>query len=304
MAQCFGLAAPRTHESRSLKTGRLAVTELVSDAPTDRPTASIGQEDAYLIGVQLRDCPDHELWFDGRPARPPAYRAGEVCFYDLRRDPVAFIRNGYHSLQFYLPLSALAQVTEDQGGHRLDELRHRFAEGHDDPIMHHLAMAILPAFAGDARVDGLFLDHVLQAVLAHVTARYGEGRPADRGALAAWQVTRAKEMMRTRLSGEVSLDELAKACGLSVGHFARAFRRSTGVPPHRWLVRLRLELAAGMLRDNRLPLSRIAADCGFSDQSHFTRAFSRAMGMAPGAWRRLHGAPRLVGRRETEAGTI
>ncbi len=111
-------------------------------------------------------------------------------------------------------------------------------------------------------------------------------------------------MMRTRLSGEVSLDELAKACGLSVGHFARAFRRSTGVAPHRWLVRLRLELAAGMLRDNRLPLSRIAADCGFSDQSHFTRAFSRAMGMAPGAWRRLHGAPRLVGRRETEAGTI
>ena len=63
----------------------------------------------------------------------------------------------------------------------------------------------------------------------------------------------------------------------------RAFKRSTGVPPYRWLTKLRIERAKELLKDPRCELADIAQLCGFVDQSHFTRVFSRSEG-----WRRFH----------------
>ena len=79
---------------------------------------------------------------------------------------------------------------------------------------------------------------------------------------------------------------LAEECGLSPRHFARAFRQSTGVPPHRWLMRHRVQRAKELLRRQALSLADIALRCGFADQSHFTRVFSREVGFSPGQWRR------------------
>jgi AraC-like DNA-binding protein len=110
--------------------------------------------------------------------------------------------------------------------------------------------------------------------------------PLVRGGLAPWQVRRAKEMLMAHLDGEITLEELAGECQLSRSHFARAFRKTTGLPPHRWLVEQRLERAKDLLLKSDLPLAEIADTCGFSDQSHFTRAFGAALGVAPGEWRR------------------
>jgi AraC-like DNA-binding protein len=74
--------------------------------------------------------------------------------------------------------------------------------------------------------------------------------------------------------------------GLSAKHFARAFRQSTGVPPHRWLIEKRIERAKALLLGGGLSLAEIALACGFADQSHFTAAFRRGTGITPGAYRR------------------
>jgi len=108
-----------------------------------------------------------------------------------------------------------------------------------------------------------------------------------RGGLAPWQLRRAKELMTVNLAAQVPLSSLAEACGLSVRHFARAFRRSTGVPPHRWFLAHRLDTAKEQLRDPLLSLAEIALACGFADQSHFTRTFTATVRMSPGAWRRM-----------------
>ena len=108
-----------------------------------------------------------------------------------------------------------------------------------------------------------------------------------RGGLAPWQLRRAKELMTANLATQVPLSWLAEECGLSVRHFARAFRRSTGVPPHRWFLAHRLEIAKEQLRDPLLSLAEIALACGFADQSHFTRMFTATVRMSPGAWRRM-----------------
>ena len=107
-----------------------------------------------------------------------------------------------------------------------------------------------------------------------------------RGGLAPWQVRRAKEILRANLKGSVALKEVARECGLSVGYFSHAFRRTLGVAPHKWLIEQRVVLSKEKLRDDGLSLSDVAAECGFSDQSHLSRAFRQTVGVSPGAWRR------------------
>jgi AraC-like DNA-binding protein len=112
-----------------------------------------------------------------------------------------------------------------------------------------------------------------------------------RGGLAPWQLRRAETLMSENLSVQVSLGKVAEECGLSVRHLARAFRQSTGVPPHRWLLDRRVERAKELLPNAKLSLSDIALACGFGDQSHFTRTFTAAVRLSPGVWRRLQSAP-------------
>ena len=116
-----------------------------------------------------------------------------------------------------------------------------------------------------------------------------------RGGLAPWQLRRAEALMSGNLSVQVPLGKVAEECGLSVRHLARAFRQSTGVPPHRWLLNRRVERAKELLPDSKLTLSDVALACGFGDQSHFTRSFTAAVRLSPGLWRRLQSAPSAGG---------
>lgn len=111
-------------------------------------------------------------------------------------------------------------------------------------------------------------------------------RPA--GSLPAWRERRIRELMEAQVGHHLPLERLAKECDLSVRHFTRAFRLSTGLSPHRYLLQLRLARARRLLLDPTLRLNDIANSCGFADQSHFTRVFSGAEKMTPGKWRRLN----------------
>jgi transcriptional regulator GlxA family with amidase domain len=113
-------------------------------------------------------------------------------------------------------------------------------------------------------------------------------RPATsppRGGLAPWQLRRALAMMGN-LAGDHVIADLARQCGVSAGHFSRAFKQSAGVPPHQWLLEQRVERAQHLLVASQAPIATIAQECGFADQSHMTRVFDRITGTTPGRWRR------------------
>ena len=101
-------------------------------------------------------------------------------------------------------------------------------------------------------------------------------------------VPRAQQILQSNLQSGLSLVTLAKACGLSTRHFARAFQESAGVTPHQWMTTARITAAKAMMRQTALPLAQIADLCGFSDQSHLTRVFKREEGLPPASWRRDH----------------
>ena len=78
------------------------------------------------------------------------------------------------------------------------------------------------------------------------------------------------------------LDHLAALAHMSPYHFARLFKKSTGLPPHQYVIARRVERAKELLRDrDPLPLAEVAAETGFSSQSHFTRHFKRFVGVTP-----------------------
>jgi AraC-like DNA-binding protein len=134
----------------------------------------------------------------------------------------------------------------------------------------------------------LFTEGWAMQALAYV-ARAARGfQPRRLCGLAPWQLRRAKETMRSDPSENLSVVMIAKACKLSTSHFTRAFKVSTGVPPHRWLLEMRVESARELLMKSKAPLAEIAYRYGFADQSHMSRVFGRAMGLSPGAWRREH----------------
>jgi AraC-like DNA-binding protein len=267
----------------------MAVTEIRCDSPLPEMCGPIEQEDAFLIGLHLRDFPNREYWEGGRRASVRDVRAGESCLHDLKRVPTALFDKPYHSLVFYLPRAALDAIADETNAPRIRDLSYELGAGVNDVTISGLGSLLLPALSHPDQANRLFVDHVLLAVGVHIARTYGGMGPMSRptrGGLAPWQERRAREILHANIKHGVTLKEVARECGLSVGYFSHAFRRTLGLAPHKWLIEQRVVLSKEKLRDDGLSLSDVAAECGFSDQSHLTRVFRQTVGVSPGAWRR------------------
>jgi AraC-like DNA-binding protein len=108
--------------------------------------------------------------------------------------------------------------------------------------------------------------------------------------LAPWQAQRAIQLLIEATSTACPVATLAAACGLSRSHFAHAFRATTGVSPHKWLLLHRVRHACEMMERTDHSLAEIAQSCGFADQSHFSRTFRVVMSSSPAVWRRTRRA--------------
>jgi transcriptional regulator of acetoin/glycerol metabolism len=110
----------------------------------------------------------------------------------------------------------------------------------------------------------------------------------DRGGLPPNTVRHMRKYVADHLGDALSIESLARQAGLSIHHFARAFRESFGMPPHRYLLEQRVHKAAELLEQTDQLVTSIALALGFADQSHFCRTFQRLMGLTPRQYRRAH----------------
>jgi AraC-like DNA-binding protein len=281
--------APPT--SRTLRTSRVLVTEFKSDHETPVVTGVVPQDDAYIVTLHLRDRPPGEMCAEGRWIRTENFVSGNAGIIDLRTRLLSRYSGAFHYISLYLTRAALHSVADDAGARRIGDLNHQPGVGFNDPTLRHLLLALKPALAAEVQnAATLYADHVATALISHVATTYGGlqiPRRAFRGGLAPWQQRRAKEILEAAIDRGVSLAELAAACNVSIRHFTRAFRQSTGRSPHDWLTERRIDRAKDLLLASTQSLNAIAATCGFANQSHFTRVFAREVGMSPGAWRRV-----------------
>src|SRR5215475_3772196 len=107
-----------------------------------------------------------------------------------------------------------------------------------------------------------------------------------RGGLAPATLRCVRDYIEASLEQALTLSDLAAVADSSPYHFARAFKRSTGCSPHRYVLRRRTERAKRLLADSEVPLSMVAQTCGFGSQSHFASRFREATGLTPSQFRR------------------
>ena len=164
--------------------------------------------------------------------------------------------------------------------------------GWDDPLVAALLNAMLqpahdPALdAGpDARLARESWHEALLVRLVLAGSTLSLASPRARNALAPHTLTRLKAHIEANLANPVTLDDLAAVAGLSRYHLCRAFRQSTGFPPHAWLTRARLAAARRLLRGTSLPIGEIAHQCGFASPNQFATSFRSSVGVTPTAYR-------------------
>lgn len=280
----FGAPETRTVTTNTLARGVVSFSRLCAPQPLGYIAAPV-REEAIMLGFQHREL-QADVFLDDRKVEVRGDNVGTFTFYDYRREWACSINTAFEATNLYLPRAALDAMLD---GERSGDLIVQPGLCTADPVISGLVMALCPVFEGEARPTTLFLDHLGWALAAHCAANYLEPRrqaASGKGGLASWQLRLAQDIMETSLNGEVRLADLAEACGLSVKHFARAFRVSCSVPPHRWLMQRRIERSQTMLLTTGRSLAEIAVACGFADQSHFTTTFRRHLGAAPGTWRR------------------
>lgn len=280
----FNAPDTRTIVTSELGRGVLGISRLRANYP-------LGVIDYTVIDDAIMVAYQHEplrcdVFLEDRHVAVRGAGAAKFTVYDYRRRWNCEIKTGINATNFFVPRSSLDAL---DNGARVADLVVRPGEVRDDPVVRGLATLLESVISAPERVNQLFLDHLGWAFAAHCVASFLEPQRQVRipgGRLTIRQERLAKDMIAARLNGDVTVAELAAACGLSIAHFTRAFRRSTGMPPHRWLMQQRMDRAQHLLLTTQASLSEIAFDCGFNDQVHLTHAFTRNVGSPPGTWRR------------------
>jgi transcriptional regulator GlxA family with amidase domain len=129
---------------------------------------------------------------------------------------------------------------------------------------------------------------VQRLVGCDASAARPRARARVRGGLAPGAFRRVREYIDEHVTDKITTDALAKIAALSIGHFNRAFRQSTGQSPHRYVLERRIAAATDLLCRTTQTLADIALDVGFADQSHFSRTYAAITGETPSQCRRRH----------------
>jgi AraC family transcriptional regulator len=157
-----------------------------------------------------------------------------------------------------------------------------------DTIIHHLMGALAIEIRSRNPGGAVFLQTLVTA-LVHYTLQITAGVPAavsgKRGGLSSMQLRLVLDLIDARLTDRLSLFELAALLDVSTRYFCRAFRISTGVSPHQYILRRRVELARGLIEAGRMSLSEAAIVAGFADHAQMTATFRKVLNLTPSHFR-------------------
>jgi AraC family transcriptional regulator len=157
----------------------------------------------------------------------------------------------------------------------------------DDPLCRELSLSMAAEAEAHGSAARLYIESAAIVIAQRLVLR-GVGRltPKPRPGLPPAVLRRAKEFLHERMNRNPGIAELSAAVGMSVDHFSRMFKRSTGLAPHQYLSDIRLERAKRLLAEGRTPIIEIAYEIGYANPSQFSAFFRKRTGLSPSAFRR------------------
>ncbi|MEM7595761.1 MAG: AraC family transcriptional regulator, partial [Cyanobacteria bacterium P01_A01_bin.83] len=136
----------------------------------------------------------------------------------------------------------------------------------------------------------LFAESLKTSLIVHLLRNYCTIKPKIseyKGGLAQHKLQIVIAFIEENLDLDFKLADLASLVAISPYHFARMFKQSTGLTPHQYLVKQRLDKAQELLRYSKLAIADIGYSVGYKNASHFTKVFRKHLGTTPKAYRNL-----------------
>lgn len=225
-----------------------------------------------------------ELGVRSYPVIRQRYAAGEVMLCPRREE----VRSRMIDASFLVVTVSDAALMAASG--QTKEVELRCSERLQDPRIRALLLAVNAERVAGFPAGQLFLDSVEQALAVSLVRGHAvESSPMrSLGGLTTRRLRRVVDFIQAKLDDDLSLEDIAGAAEMSVTHFARVFRQSTGETPYQFLLRQRVRRAAKMLHQPGARILDVALACGFKSQQHFAKVFRRILGATPTEYRQEH----------------
>jgi AraC family transcriptional regulator len=260
-----------------------------------RESSAQTADDRHVVKIVLRRM-NFRLSAAGRTVQDGVVLPGMFHVTEPAVPVRCLFRGPYDVLHLHLPNNLIAECARGMPRHQMALLCSQ-ANITRDPMVERLGRALLEADQVGGSSGQLYADCISIAIVARIMALACHVVPFERpkaGELSRWRLKRALDYVEARIAEPVSLADLASATGLTRMHFAAQFRAATGLRPHEYLLRRRIERAQEMLVRTGMSVVDVALSVGFQTQSHFTSVFKRFVGQPPHAWRQSHGRFRRV----------
>jgi AraC family transcriptional regulator len=157
-----------------------------------------------------------------------------------------------------------------------------------DPQIEYIALALKSEIDAGCPSGRIYGDGLAVALAARLLERYSAQLIVSHDCnalMSGYTLRRVTNYIEDNLTKELTLAEIAAVAHLSPHYFSRAFRKCTGIPPHRYVIDRRIEKAKKLLSENYLPLVEVGLSVGFQNQSHFTTLFHKRTGVTPKVYR-------------------
>jgi AraC family transcriptional regulator len=240
------------------------------------------------ICVHLNGCVKMHQRFEGKVANTQM-RRGNVVVSPAGVPKRFQYSDGGDILVVHIAQELFLRVAEEmkRGNPGDVELLHNFCTR--DRQIERLALQLWDEFQTEDLASGICAESLGNQFAVHLLrnystlARHSQPSP-NRLSVAAHK--RALDYIESNLANDLTIGEIARALSMSAGHFAHAFKSTTGIAPHRYVMERRIELAKSLLRETDLPISNVATRVGFSTHSHFCVTFQKVTAETPSTFRR------------------
>jgi AraC family transcriptional regulator len=189
----------------------------------------------------------------------------------------------HSTLQLHLPAESILRCNEDVVGRGAVSPRMPNALSHDDSVLQQVILGVAAKLREGA--PEIYAESAAQFLTMHMLVGHAGHKIKQARTRDGARMQRVCDYMHAHLAEEISLQDLAKVAYLSRFHLIRMFKQTYGTTPYQRLTRLRTQRAQRLLATSDTPITQIALDCGFTNQTHFAAAFRRLVGLSPRAYR-------------------
>ncbi len=265
----------------SQKSGRLIFEHRRSTSIQDVSGAFV----EHVVGMHMLSGLHAEMTYDGCRALEYCSARGDISLIPAFHPYRARTRGTFEGIVVALSPTIFSEAS--LGTARASRIAMKPSPGRADPVTAQLLSSLHANVLVGMPPDPLFFDAIGVALAAHLSRMYGEvDLTTSSRLLPRRRLDLLKNYINAHLEESLSLKELASLLSMDMFSFVRAFRRTTGVTPHQYLIDARVEAARRLLTESRLAIAQVALRCGFSSQSHLGSVLMKKYGVTPAVVRR------------------